>query len=460
MLITRVIVLCGMFIINQVSASSQLQQDLESDIKRFSNPDGAAHAVLVSRSGEPVFQYVQGFANLELEVKANLDTIFEVGSLTKLFTAVAVLKLAQQNKLNLDTPISKYISGMKSDYYTPTVHHLLAHTSGMVDAINSPEYLRYRVQEPISLQELIDDHKTTNWQFEPGTRINYSNVGYSMLAHVIEQVSGQPYNDYLTTTFFKPLKMESTKQASSAITKRKASGYTFNGDVLRQHDLLNLTWAYGAGDMLSSIADLNVWASALMSEKLLNKHYLNVLTQNIQLADGRSFNSSLNFDNTNIDNRIAYRMNGSTLGFSSHMLYMPSETLFIVVLNNSDGVNGGDWIAPATITSKLAATYLNLPSPDFKIVNVAGSRVNDLVGSYQLKDGTIRKLSFENEQFYYQRGEGTKFQVLPMENDSFYFEDTLSYFQIKKGEAEIRFMDFYYFPDNRPERAVQTDSKS
>ena len=454
MFFTRVMMFVGTLFMASVAASETPLTDFHSDIRQLIQSDAAAHAVFISRAGKPVFQHAQGFANLELSVKAHVDTVFEIGSITKQFTAVAILSLAQQNKLSLTDPITKFIPGVQSNYKTPTIHHLLAHTSGMVDAINTPEYLKYRIQEPISLLELIDSHKSSGWQFEPGERVNYTNVGYSMLAYVIEQASGQAYIDYLTTQFFKPLNMLGSSQASKRIVSGKATGYTFNGEVLRQKDLLNLSWAYGAGDLLSTVEDLNKWMTALMSGKLLNAYYFQVFNQGIQLNDGQKLNRGLSFDNTSVDGRRVYRMNGSTLGFSSHTLYMPEQQLFIAVLNNSDGVNGGGWVAPATISSKLLSSYLQLQGPDFVVIEQENIQIKNLVGKYRLEDGSVRQLTFENEQFFYQRNDGPKFQVLPMADNSFFFSDTLSYFKIGNLRDKKKYMDFYYFPDNQAERAL------
>jgi CubicO group peptidase (beta-lactamase class C family) len=423
----------------------------KEDLRRFSSNDSVGYSVLISQNNKVLYQEALGLANIELNVPMSQQHIFEIGSLTKQFTAVAVLLLVQDGVLSLEDNISKYIPGISTTKGEVTLKHLLSHTSGLVDPINTPEFLSNRIQESVSLEALITQFKNGRWQHVAGEQINYSNVGYSMLAMVIEKISGITYEAFLNERIFKPLKMHNTSQVSFKLTKGKVTGYTFDDSEPRQHDLVNLNWAYGAADLLSTTKDLSLYSHALMQSKVLNQAHLQILLSPVILNDGTQLQGSFTYSLSTIWNVDAIRVSGSTLGYSSHSIYLPDTDTFIIALSNSDGVNGGGWTAPATVAGKLTATLLNLPIPDFKLFPLSEQSAARYIGSYQLDDETI---SFNDGKYYYQRNDETKYEVIPMKNDSFYFEDTLNYFQINTAGNEKRILDFYYFLNNKAESAL------
>jgi CubicO group peptidase (beta-lactamase class C family) len=426
----------------------------EDDLQRFASNNSVGYSVLISQNGKVLYQDALGLANVELNVPMTPRHIFEIGSLTKPFTAVAILLLAQDGVLSLEDNISKYIPGISTTKGDVTLKHLLAHTSGLVDPINDPEFLSTRIQESVSLKGLITQFKNGRWQHVAGEQIHYSNVGYSMLAWVIEQVSGVTYEAFLKERIFLPLMMHHTSQVSFNLTKGKVTGYTFDGSKPRQHDLVNLNWGYAAADLLSTTEDLSVFNHALMQGRLLNQAHLHILLSPVILNNDAQRQGSFTFALSSIWGFDAVRISGSTLGYSCHSIYLPDNDTFVIVLSNSDGVNGGGWIAPATVAGKLAATLLALPIPNYKRVQLSDQSSTQYIGSYQLDNETIRKLSIDGGKYYYQRNDEAKYEVIPMENDSFYFEDTLSYFQINKQDNKKRTMDFYYFLNAQAEKAL------
>ena len=426
----------------------------DKDLRRFSSGDSVGYCVLITQKGKVLYQDAQGLANIELNVPMQPEHIFEIGSLTKQFTAVAILLLVQDGVLSLEDNISQYIPNISTTKGDVSLKHLLAHTSGLVDPINEPEFLSTRIQESVSLEELITQFKNGHWQHVSGEQDHYSNVGYSMLAWVIEQVSGVAYETFINERIFKPLKMHNTSQASFKLTKGKVTGYTFADSEPVQHDLINLNWGYAAADLLSTTHDLSLFTHAIMQGKLLNKAHLQTLLSPVVLNDGVQSQGSFTYSLSAVWNVDAISVSGSTLGYSSHSIYLPDTDTFIVVLSNSDGVNEGGWIAPATVAGKLVVTLLNLPIPNFKKLQLSEQSAAGYIGDYQLNDETIRKLSFYDDKFYYQRNDDTKYEVIPMEDDSFYFEGTLNYFKINNAGTEKRTMDFYYLLNNQPEKAM------
>tara|TARA_R110000868_G_scaffold156354_1_gene383069 strand:- start:58 stop:1422 length:1365 start_codon:yes stop_codon:yes gene_type:complete len=447
----KLVILAGVLFAGKLAACENL--NVKKELQRFTSSDSVGLSVLIAKKGKVLCSEALGMANLEMSVPRKPNDIFEIGSLTKQFTAAAILLLAQDNKLALSDSISQYIAGINTTQVTVTLQHLLSHTSGLVDPINEPNFLATRVQESISLVELVDTFKNDHWVYLPGERGVYSNVGYSMLAYVIEQVTQSTYQDFLAKRIFEPLGLLSTSQASFAVTKRKVTGYTYNQNTPRQHDLLNLNWAYGAADLLSNTQDLSRFTHALMQGDILTKKYTDILLSPITFNDGTESNGSFNYSLATIGQSKALRMSGSTLGYSSHSIYLPAEQMYFVVSNNSDGVNGGAWIPPATVASKLAANYLSIPLPDYLELELDASVAEKYIGNYRLDTETQITLTYQNSQFYYQRNDGPLARVIPMGNDQFYFPDTLNYFQISNTGAAKQSMDFYDFLSDQPEIA-------
>ncbi|OFC69368.1 serine hydrolase domain-containing protein [Alteromonas confluentis] len=328
---------------------------VEKAAAQYAKHDAPGFVFLVAQNNTVVCKKAVGLANIELGVPVNANTVFEIGSLTKLFTATAILLLEQQEKLNRNDLVSRYIPGITSQKSPVTIAHLLSHTSGLVDPINEPEFLATRINDDTDLDSLIQEFKNGRWAYEPGQHVIYSNVGYSMLASIIEKASEMAYEEALQKMIFRPLNMQHTHQASFQIVKGKATGYTFDGATPRQHDFLNWRWAFGAADLLSTVDDLNTFNSALMQGKLLNADQLSALTRPIALNDGSQVPGPYNYSIEKVGGKRALRMNGSTMGYSSHSAYLQDSKTFVVVLSNSDGINGGGWTAPEVITNSIIA---------------------------------------------------------------------------------------------------------
>ena len=431
----------------------------EATMKQSLAPALSAHntgiSALLSKENQPPCMLAIGQANLALSVALKPEHRFEIGSITKLFTATATLLLAQENTLQLNDDIRQYIKGIETAPGKITIHHLLSHTSGLVDPINQPEFMATRLQESVTLEALVTQFKNNHWQHTPGERINYSNVGYSMLAYIIEKVTHQTYQEFMQERIFNPLQMHSTEQASFAVQTNKVNGYTYAGNTPREHDLLNLNWAYGAGDLVSNTRDLMRFNKALMKGNILDAKHLAQLIAPLTLNDGTRINGSYNLSLGEMNGDKILRMSGSTLGYSAHQIYVPKNDLYAVVLSNSDGVNGGAWVPPATLAAKLVADALEQPLPDFQSVALSAKQAQSYTGQYRLDQNTVRHLIYEEQKFYYQRNDGPRYQVFPMSHHGFYFKDTLSYFYIEETAGQASQMAFYTLLSDAPARATK-----
>jgi CubicO group peptidase (beta-lactamase class C family) len=186
--------------------------------------------VIVVKDGRTLFRRAYGMADLELGVPLQPDMVFRLGSITKQFTAVAILMLAEEGKLSLQDPIEKHLPGYPTQGHVITVEHLLTHTSGIQSYTDMPGWMTSRILAPMTVQELIDGFKKEPMQFAPGTRWVYNNSAYVLLGAIVEKASGKTYEAFVRERIFQPLGMSSSHYDSSEpIIPRRAPGYTRQG---------------------------------------------------------------------------------------------------------------------------------------------------------------------------------------------------------------------------------------
>ena len=229
-------------------------------------------SVLIARGGKVLLSKGYGLANRELNVPNTTRTKFRLGSITKQFTATAIVQLAQQGKLSLDDPASKYVPESHEGWKKVTIRHLLRHTSGIPSFTGFPEYrtFKYLATTPT---ELIARFKDKPLEFEPGAEYRYSNSGYYLLGDIVAKVSGMTYESYLQKNIFEPLGMaDSRLDSNAAIIANRAAGYSPGPAAgVRNADFVHMSIPGGAGALLSTVEDLYKWDRALYSEKVLPK---------------------------------------------------------------------------------------------------------------------------------------------------------------------------------------------
>lgn len=218
------------------SAVPALAQDSRADRLReyFTAAANLGHfrgSVLVAEQGRVLMDTAFGFANMELGVRNTPDTRFRVASVTKQFTAMAVMMLAADGKLDIGDPIAKYLDSLPPSWSGITVHHLLRHTSGISDyeewfgGYTTQEYSDYMSQAHAPAR-ILRDAKARPLDHEPGTKFRYSNSAYIVLGYIVERASGMPYDEFLRTRIHEPLGMAlSDQDRSEVITLNRAHGY-------------------------------------------------------------------------------------------------------------------------------------------------------------------------------------------------------------------------------------------
>jgi CubicO group peptidase (beta-lactamase class C family) len=296
-------------------------------MKKYAEHDQFMGSIVVARAGKIFFERSYGFADVEKDVPNTLQTKFNIGSLTKQFTGLAILQLAQNLKLNLEDPVSKYYDKAPPGWEKITIYHLLTHTSG----IPNPDISDYSkgIAQPYTPEELISIFVTKPLDFPPGTKRQYSNSGYYLLGYIIENVSGKQYADYIRENIFKPAGMQNSGyESNSAIIKQRSSGYTKERDTLQNAQYVDWSIPYSAGALYSTVEDMWRWNEALYTEKLLNRKWL----ERLFTPDKNGYNYGWFIKDE--EGRQKFYHEGSNPGYSAFIARYPMDKAFVIVLSN------------------------------------------------------------------------------------------------------------------------------
>jgi CubicO group peptidase (beta-lactamase class C family) len=298
----------------------------------------AGGAILVYQKGKMLLNKSYGYASLELSTPMPMNGIFDIGSVTKQFTAAAILKLVEAGKLSLEDDFTKYLP-YDSKGRKVTIAQLLDHTSGMEADISEeakPAVKAYIVGSPFS--EWTKLFRPKGFMFEPGEAMIYNNNAYTYLGLIIEKISGQSYEEFLKATFFEPLGMVSTSYGSNTeVIKNKVNGYNYSPKGLKQISFLNYNWPYSAGALSSSTQDLLTWMTALHQGKVLSEPMYHSLITPGKLNDGTPFSYAKGWVNFSNYGHKEISHGGIIEGFSAFVQYLPDEDLYIICLINTFG---------------------------------------------------------------------------------------------------------------------------
>lgn len=292
-------------------------------------------SVAVVRDGKLVKAAGYGVANLEWQTPASADTQYEIGSITKTFTAQALLMLVEEGKLALDDPLSKHLADLPAAWQPLTLRQLLTHTSGLKDW-EGPGLLSFHREW--SDAEYIALLAPYPLDFAPGARWSYSNAAYPLLGMVIAHAAGEPYDAFVARRIFEPLGMGATRFVRPLeIVPQRAGGYVEEGGKLRKGELMRPRIVEPNGAIVASVRELAKWARGFDAGVLLSADSLGEMQTPVRLADGTTFPAGLGVFVSAANGHRSWVHNGSTPGgFSSVFYHYPDDRLTVFVLCNID----------------------------------------------------------------------------------------------------------------------------
>ena len=387
--------------------------------------DSPGAAVLVSKDGKTLFEKAYGYASLEHHVPVTPQTKFRIGSITKQFTAAAILRLQEQGKLSVDDPLSKFVA----DYPRGSevrLRHLLTHTSGIHNYTEKPDFLE-TVRVPVkSVEDHIGSFRNDPFDFSPGERWSYSNSGYFLLGHIVEKVSGESYADFLRKQFFEPLGMKDTGvYRNGMILAHDATGYAQNGTTLEKAADWEMSRAGGAGALYSTVEDLARWNDALFAGRVLTKASTDAAWTAVTTVaapqatdDGYGFGWGVG----RFRGLREIQHGGGLQGFLSQLSRFPDRNLTVVVLANAAPPVPG--LEPGTLARDIAEIYLGdamQARPSTKSVTLSPEELEAFVGRYDYGQA-ILVVTREGGRLFAQLGGQPRFEIFPRSATEFFWK--------------------------------------
>jgi len=401
----------------------------------------------VTKDGQALFEKAYGMADLELGVPLRTEMVFRLGSITKQFTAVTILMLAEDGKLSLQDPIEKHLPGYPTQGHTITIEHLLTHTSGIQSYTDMPGWMTSRILSPMTVQELIDGFKKEPMRFAPGEKFAYNNSGYVLLGAIVEKASGKTYEAFVTERIFQPLGMTASCYGSTdRIIPKRAPGYTQEGDQPRNAGYLSMTQPYAAGALVSTVEDLARWDAALYTERLLKKAPLERAWTPFVLKSGKPTGYGYGWGVSKLRGRRAIGHGGGIHGFSTYAVRLPDEHVYVAVLCNSDRPAAD----PGYVAKKIAALVVGDPFPEPVAITVDPKVLERYAGVYRIDEESTRTVTVENGRLYTQRSGGERTEVRPSSETEFFYDKSLTRLRFVV-DASGRATEMLMFPDGADE---------
>ena len=336
--------LATLLLASQVTHADQVDKYLKSQMQEHRIP---GLTLMVLRDGKPIKSAAYGLANVELNAPAKPETVFEIGSITKQFTAAGILLLAREGKLSVDDKISKYLKDTPEAWADVTIRHLLTHTSGIktYTGLNGNQLWQHLTQE-----QFIQSIGKEPMDFQPGDSWKYCNTGFNLLGYIIENVSGKNYWDFMSQRVFQPLGMTATtNRLPSLVIPNRASGYEQTNHVWRNRDS-DLTEVFSAGAIASTVGDLAKWDMALDGDRLLDAASKEQMWTPVKLNDGKTRKYGFGWNVDAVEGHKNIGHGGSTSGFSASNQRFPDDRLAVIILTNTDE-------EIATVLAKKVATF-------------------------------------------------------------------------------------------------------
>lgn len=399
----------------QISAKADEYMAAAEKIDKFSG------TILIARNGKPVVSKGYGMANYEWGIANTPQTVFRLGSITKQFTAAAVMLLQERGKLSVNDAVCKYVAECPAAWEPITIKQLLSHTSGIPNYTAFPDFAAKAIM-PIPTAELLAQYRSKPLDFTPGEKYSYSNSGYHLLGLIIEKASGKGYADFLQENIFGPLGMTQTGYDShESLIKWRANGYARKGEGFVNAAYMDMLLPYAAGALYSTTGDLLIWDQALLTEKLLKRASL---TEMYTPVKG---NCAFGWNVGKRGSRTAISHGGAIYGFATQISRFPDDRVTVVVLSNVQGSS------PGAVANNLAAAAfgepVNMPV-ERKAISLPSQTLDKYVGEYQLLQNVTVTILNQG---------GKLFMRLTGQPDLEMFAESEKDFFLKVVDAQIKF---------------------
>jgi len=415
-------------------STQSVEARLDALLSASYKPTEPGATVIVVKDGKTLLRKGYGIADTSGMKPMDAGMVLRLGSITKQFTAVAILMLAEDGKLSLTDDLTRFFPDYPAQGKKITVEHLLTHTSGIVNYTSRPDYLLLMGSDRTPAQ-MIDTFKNDPLEFEPGTVHRYSNSGYFLLGAIIEKMSGMPYAKFVEQRIFVPLGMKDTAyQGFERSRTAHAAGHTPGPGGFGHATPLSMSQPYAAGALVSTVDDLARWEAAITQGKLLKPASWKRAFTSYTLADGKPSGYGYGWQVGQLQGVPAVSHGGGINGFSTYALRLPEQKVFVAVLSNADGGLAN----PGVVASKAAAIAIGKPFREFKEVTLEAATLDRYVGVYEVEKGVTRTFKREGGVLVMQRSGRPPMRLKAFSQNGFYLPEGFDWFEFAvdgKGKA-------------------------
>jgi len=409
-----------------------LATQVDAVFSAWEQPGVPGGVVGIVKEGELVLAHAYGLASLEYGVPVTTETIFNVASVSKQFTAFSIILLAQEGKLSLKDDVRKYLPEVPDFGTTITIGHLMNHSSGLRNFQNLLAMAGWRDGDPMTNDDLL---KYIPYQrelnFPPGSEYLYCNTGFNFMAEIVERVSGQSFQEFTKERIFEPLGMDHSEFREDLETVNPNTATSYDGSQEEGFRRPKPFWAYvGNGNLCTTVADLAKWVDNFRHHRVGGPEALQELTTRGILTSGDTINYARGIVVDDYRGLRRFQHGGSIGGYRASLMYFPDQATGILVLSNfSSAGASGKALAVADIYLKEhfpepKAEGRSEPLLSKNSVEMAPSSFKAFEGTYFLqRDGALLKLYRQNDR-YMAEVEGTALEIIPSSDTSFFVPDS------------------------------------
>lgn len=388
------------------AVADTLAARLDSLVARAFAPYPSGGVVLVARRGQPVLRRAYGLADVERAVPMRLDHAFRIGSISKQFTAFAILQLVERGRLRLDDDVRTHVPDFATHGRRVTIEQLLTHTAGVPTLVDLATFDSL-AQHAHSVSQLLALTRNEPLHFEPGTAMRYSDTGYILLGAVIERVSGLSYAEYVATQLATPLGLHHTAYAADTTSIDVAPiGYTMQDGRVERAPFISMSIPHAAGALASTVDDLLRWQIAMRAGRIVAPRLVAQAWATRTFADGSVSGYGFGVKMCPVGGARTVAHGGFINGFSSTAIQLPEHEIDVIVLVNNDA----DAPDAGQLARRITRVMLGQP-PVPAYIELSDVQRRLLVGRYALAADDIREIVDSAGMLFSRRNRGTSFRL-------------------------------------------------
>ncbi len=407
----EIIILAAIFFNVFIANGQDFAKRIDSLIEKAVKINRFNGSVLVSKKGEIVYEKAYGYQNVEMHILNTSNTVYQIGSTTKEFTAAIILKLAEQHKLSLEDKLNKYFPDYKRGNEI-TIKHLLTHTSGIYEILRDHTAVTESVATR-SKEHMLSFFINKPLDFDPGTQYSYCNSGYILLGLIIEKVTGQTYQHVVRDLILAPLKMKHTGFDFAGLKSTdKAMGYNkYTHQIKEPSESWDSTATFSAGSLYSTVKDLYLWHKGLLNYKVYSKQSMEEATT--PFLDGYGLGCWID----TLYNKKIVSHGGNILGFTGYFGRIQEDDVVVILLNNIYNHQ------IETIGLSIFAILYDQPYSYFDEIKLSPGELEKYVGEYELNANYRAKITRVGYQLFIQRNAQPAVELFAYKANTFFQKD-------------------------------------